>query len=61
MIIRMIDAIKDDTNKYLDEFKENANKWVNKIRMTIQDMKMEFNDNKIRRMKQKRKRNSIKI
>jgi hypothetical protein len=26
MIIRMIDAIKDDTNKYLDEFKENANK-----------------------------------
>jgi hypothetical protein len=34
--------------KYLNEFKENTNKQLNKIRKTMQDMKGEFNsDTKI--------------
>jgi chaperonin cofactor prefoldin len=41
MVIRMIYEIVD-IYKYLNEFKENTNKQLNKIRKTMQDMKMEF-------------------
>jgi hypothetical protein len=44
MIVRMINEIKEDTNKHLNEFKENTNKQLNKIGMW--DMKEEFHKDK---------------
>jgi hypothetical protein len=41
MLIRMINGIKENTNKLLNEFQENAKKQLNETRKTMQDMKEE--------------------
>jgi peptidoglycan hydrolase CwlO-like protein len=43
MIIRMINEIKEDINKCLNEFQQNTNQ-LNKLRKIMQDMKEEFNN-----------------
>jgi hypothetical protein len=43
MIVRMINGIKEDTNKCLNEFHENSNIELNKIKKASKDMKEEFN------------------
>jgi ElaB/YqjD/DUF883 family membrane-anchored ribosome-binding protein len=34
-----MNEFKQDANKQLTELKENSNKWINKIKKTMQDMK----------------------
>jgi hypothetical protein len=39
----MINKIKVDTDKHLNEFKGNTNKQLKEIMMVMQDMKQRFN------------------
>jgi hypothetical protein len=43
IILRMINKIKVDTDKHLNEFKGNTNKQLKEIMMVMQDMKQRFN------------------
>jgi hypothetical protein len=42
MIIKMINKIKEDMNKHLNEFEENTDKELIRIMMTMQDTEEEF-------------------
>lgn len=46
VIIRMFNAIKEDTNKLLNEFKQNINQQLDKIRNLVQDVNSKSNKEK---------------